>query len=213
MTNDIYAELAAAYVRGTCPDAPTNAGVEALISFGREEGLKLHRFKRTMTLPRVRAVIGVLRSLSPARVLDIGTGRGVFLWPLLDSFPGLHVTAVEQDARRIGHLRAVSDGGINRLEVLDADACNLPYADAAFDVVCVLEVLEHQEQPAKLATEVVRVASRFVLASVPSKEDDNPEHIQLFTGDSLSDLLTAAGAKSVKISYVLNHIIAVARVY
>jgi hypothetical protein len=45
---------------------------------------------------------------------------------------------------------------------------------------------------------------------VPSKPDDNPEHIQLFTGDSLEALLLTAGATRVRIAYVLNHIIAVA---
>ena len=58
----------------------------------------------------------------------------------------------------------------------------------------------------------VRVAARFVIASAPSKPDDNPEHVQLFTGESLGGLLHKAGARSVKIEYVLNHIIAIARV-
>ena len=56
------------------------------------------------------------------------------------------------------------------------------------------------------------LASRFVIASVPSKPDDNPEHVQLFTGDSLDALLLTAGAARVQITYVLNHIIAVASI-
>ena len=209
----MYIELAAAYVRGACPDAPGSASSEELIEFGRAAGLKLHRFKRTSALPRVQAVIGVLRGLAPTNLLDIGTGRGVFLWPLLDAFPQLEVTAVERDKRRADHLMAVREGGVARLKVLQHEAAALYYENDPFDVVTVLEVLEHQENPLQLATEAVRLASRFVIASVPSKEDNNPEHIQLFTGDSLRDLLITAGARSVKIDYVLNHIIAVARVY
>jgi hypothetical protein len=58
----------------------------------------------------------------------------------------------------------------------------------------------------------VRLARRFVIVSVPSKEDDNPEHLQLFNRASLDSLLRQAGAQSVKLEYVLNHLIAVARV-
>jgi hypothetical protein len=50
-----------------------------------------------------------------------------------------------------------------------------------------------------------------VIASVPSKPDDNPEHVQLFTGETLKNLLMEAGAARVGIDYVLGHIIAVAR--
>lgn len=207
----LYEDLAAAYVRGSLAEA-AGASDAAALALGRAAGLKLHRFKRTMELPRVRAVLGVLRGLGAARLLDIGTGRGVFLWPLLDAFPSLHVTAVEPDARRRGHLEAVRRGGVARLDVIDADAARLPFGDASFDVVTALEVLEHQRDPSPMAHEAVRVAARFVVTSVPSKPDDNPEHVQLFTATMLQALLTHAGAANVQTSYVLNHIIAVARI-
>ena len=205
-----YDEFAAAYVRGSLVDAPDGRSDAELLAFGRAAGLKLHRFKRTMGLPRIRAVLGTLRAIAPTHLLDIGTGRGVFLWPLLDAFPSLMVTAVERDDVSRRHLEAVRRGGIARLQVLAADARDLPFEDRAFEVVTALEVIEHQQDPAALAREAIRVASRFVIASVPSKPDDNPEHIQLFTGDSLEALLLTAGATRVKIAYVLNHIIAVA---
>lgn len=212
MEDALYGDLAAAYVRGMCPDAPSDTNNAALVDFSRRQGLKLHRFKRTAMLPRVRAVLGTLHSITPATLADIGSGRGVFLWSLLDTFPGLAVTAIDADERRAAHLAAVERGGIERLHAVHADATSLPFADNAFDVTTVLEVLEHQHDPLPLAREVVRIAARFVIASVPSKEDDNPEHVQLFTGESLTALLAQAGAKSVKVDYVLNHIIAIARI-
>ena len=74
----------------------------------------------------------------------------------------------------------------------------------------VLEVLEHLAEPAQAVRELVRVARRFVVASVPSKEDDNPEHIQLFDGAALERMFADAGARNVTVTYVRGHIICVA---
>ena len=82
----------------------------------------------------------------------------------------------------------------------------------ARNVVTFLEVLEHVERPAVALAETFRVARRFVVLSVPSKEDDNPEHIHLFSRAALEDLLVGAGATRVTFDGVLNHLIAVARV-
>jgi ubiquinone/menaquinone biosynthesis C-methylase UbiE len=215
LTSDLarrfYLEPAAAFVRHTLPAAP-DSSAEELVHAGLCAGLKLHRFKRTAELPRVRKVLGILRGLGPESVLDIGSGRGVFLWPLLDAFPGLPVTALDRSSYRVAHLQAVAAGGVARLRPLVADVHRLALADDSVDVVTFLEVLEHLERPAAALTEALRVARRFVVLSVPSKEDDNPEHIHLFTRDALEKLLLDAGAARVSIDGVLNHLIAVVRV-
>jgi ubiquinone/menaquinone biosynthesis C-methylase UbiE len=206
-----YLEPAAAFVRHTLPDAPDGAP-EELVQLGLRAGLRLHRFKRTADLPRVRKVLGILRGLGPESVLDVGSGRGVFLWPLLDASPGVPVTALDSSAHRVAHLQAVAAGGVVRLRPLLADVHRLELADKSMDVVTFLEVLEHLERPAVALAEALRVARRFVVLSVPSKEDDNPEHIHLFTRASLEKLLLAAGAARVSFDGVLNHVIAVVRV-
>jgi ubiquinone/menaquinone biosynthesis C-methylase UbiE len=92
------------------------------------------------------------------------------------------------------------------------DATRIDRENNSVDVVTALEVLEHITESHKAASEAVRVARRFVVATVPSKDDDNPEHIHLFDKRSLEDLFLSARASSVKIDFVLNHMIAVARV-
>lgn len=204
-----YTTFAAAYVRGTLPEA-RDLDDAAALAFGHEAGLRLHRFKRTMDLPRVRAVLGILQGLQPESLLDIGTGRGVFLWPLLDGFPALEVTATDILDGRIELLAAVRAGGLDRLHIHKAEAAQLPFDADCFDVTTALEVLEHMEAPASAVRELIRVTRRFVVASVPSKEDDNPEHIQLFDKATFENLFTQAGARSANVTYVRGHMICVA---
>ncbi|HLM55894.1 MAG TPA: methyltransferase domain-containing protein [Pyrinomonadaceae bacterium] len=208
-----FTRLAAAFVRGRLGEAAARGLSDAeLVAAGLAAGLRLHKFKRNAELPRVRRVLGILRGLQPATLLDVGSGRGTFLWPLLDAFPDLMVTAVDTDARRVADINAVRDGGVPNLRALRADAAALGVEDKSVDVLTALEVLEHLASPQRAAAEAMRVARGHVVASVPSKEDDNPEHIHLFDRRGFESLLLGAGARGVKVDFVLNHMIAVARV-
>jgi SAM-dependent methyltransferase len=206
-----FTALAAAFVRGRLPELGALDDAAA-IARGLLAGLRLHKFKRNTELPRVRRVIGVLRGLAPASVLDVGSGRGTFLWPLLDAFPGLAVTAIDHDPRRADDLAAAARGGVGNLTAHAMDAEALAFAAGSFDVVTLLEVPEHLPHPERALAHAVRVAARFVVISVPSKEDDNPEHIHLFDETMLRALLAEAGAGAVRVDYVRGHIVAVATV-
>lgn len=194
-----FSELATAFVRGRLGD------LSASIDDGLAAGLRLHKFKQNQDLARVRRVLSLLRSLAPATLLDIGSGRGTFLWPLLAGFPEVAVTAIDVLDQRIADLKAVRHGGIYRLQVFQMDVRELTFPDSSFDGVTILEVLEHLSNPEVALRQALRVARRFVIASVPSTPDDNPEHRHLFTVDRLRHMAVAGGCAQPKIEHVLNH--------
>lgn len=206
-----YAALAAAFCRGWL-GLPCSTSDETALGKGRAAGLRLHRFKRTAPLPRVQRVLGILHGLAPRELLDVGSGRGVFLWPLLDAFSELAVTALDVRPDRFAQLEAVSRGGIARLTAVEANVVALPFPTDHFDVTCALEVLEHLPEPAAAARELMRVSRRAVVVSVPSQPDDNPGHLRCYDQASLTTLLGDAGAANVNVDYVRGHIVAVAMV-
>jgi ubiquinone/menaquinone biosynthesis C-methylase UbiE len=92
------------------------------------------------------------------------------------------------------------------------DATKLGFPAGTFDVVSLLEVLEHIPAVPKALAEAVRVARRFVVLSVPSKPDDNPDHIHLLSEKTLRRLFSDVGITRVTFDYVPGHVIAVANV-
>ena len=202
-----YRALAACYARGAL--GRLDLDDDAALAAGVAAGLRLHRFKRTAGLPRVRAVLGALRGLAPATLCDVGSGRGAFLWPMLDELPGVAVIAIDVLAHRVADLAATARGGVDRLAAVRTDLARAGLTDGCADVVTVLEVLEHVADPARAAAEALRLARRAVVVTVPSVPDDNPEHLRLFDKASLTALFADAGARRIQVDGVRGHLVAV----
>jgi SAM-dependent methyltransferase len=208
MEPDYLLPIAAAYVRGKLDlDGPD----DELVAAGRKHGLKLHRFKRS-GLPRVLKCIGLLKGLRPLHQLDVGPGRGAFLWTMLTDVPQVSVTCVDVLPHRVELINTVNKGVFKRVSCLEKDVQDLDFETDTFDVVTALEVLEHLSDPGRAVRELCRVGKDWLLVSVPSKPDNNPEHINLFSADDLERLLLDNGARSVQLHHVLNHRIALARI-
>ena len=127
MEERYYVNLAAAFVQGKLGRMP-QLSAEEIIQAGLREGLRLHKFKRNAQLPRIRKALGILRGLAPQNLLDIGSGRGTFLWPLLDTFPYLSATTIDLSERRAEDLDAVRRGGVDHLTVVRGYATMRPFA-------------------------------------------------------------------------------------
>ncbi len=105
-----------------------------------------------------------LMPIGVTSILDVGTGDGRLLHPLVGLIPGDPlVVGLDRSATALGHLRTASTQG-------SADA--LPFADRSFEVIIACEILEHLPEPIFNASraEMARVASRSVIITVPNRE-------------------------------------------
>jgi len=183
--------------------------IESLIQLGRDYNLKLYRFKKTMGLPRVSKVLGYLKAFYPQKLLDIGTGRGVFLWPFMDEFPHTEVTSIDILTGRIEFLKSVRTGGMEKLDVGYASIVDYDSPDCSFDAVTFLETLEHIPEAEKSLLNALRMARYALIITVPSREDDNPEHIHLLKEDFFKSTLSGIPNISLSFDYVHNHMIVI----
>lgn len=189
----------------------TAADCDALLQHARRLELPTHYFKRNdRMLPRLRSVLGFLKSISFDSLLDVGSGRGAFLFPFLDLFPWVEVCSLDLLERRVKMLSDVSRGGVDRLRVMQADICLQPLPEGSVDVVTMLEVLEHIPNVDAAVRAAVRMARKFVVVTVPSKADDNPEHIHLLTRERLTQLFGACGVERLSFDAVPGHLLLIA---
>lgn len=221
------AKLAVAYLRGVAVEQPdllpealvqkpleqlTPPEIETIVLAGETADLRMYHFKQKEYLPRVRAVLGFLRNIQPESLLDVGTGRGTFLFPFLEEFPSVPVTSLDLLPHRVQMLQRMAAGGFDTLTALEADLCRWDGGQRRYDVVTLLEVLEHIPDVAAAIQNAVRLARRYVVVSVPSKPDNNPEHIHLLTRDVLRELFTQAGCNRLHFSGVNGHLLLTATI-
>lgn len=207
MEQQYFTRLAEAYKRGYemkyagAADAPE---------------IKLHYFKVKEVLPRVQVVLSFLHGIVQAgqckTLLDVGSGRGVFLFPLLCAFPELEVTSLDILPHRVALHECLNVGGITNLHPLLENICTWDAPDKSFDVVTMLEVMEHIPDTPTVVRNAIRLARNYVIVSVPSKPDDNPEHIHLFSNEDLKNHFLNAGCSKVKFMSVTNHRVMIAYV-
>lgn len=184
-----------------------------IVGAGQKSELKLYPFKKgTQVLPRVKRTIGFLRSLQFESMLDVGSGRGVFLIPFMREFPWVNVTSIDLLEKKITFLNDLKEGGFSNLTAIQGNICEQPFPERSFDVVSMLEVLEHIPEVEEAIVSGVRMAKQYVVVSVPSKPDNNPEHIHLLTKDILTDLFHKAGCTRLHFDGVEGHLFLVAAI-
>jgi SAM-dependent methyltransferase len=104
--------------------------------------------------------LSLVAAHSGSSVLDVGCGLGVYLAALQER--GITAVGLEINPDYVATAQS-----LNR-DVRLYDGASIPFPDCAFDTVMALEVLEHIPQWETTLHEMLRVARRCVLISVPN---------------------------------------------
>jgi SAM-dependent methyltransferase len=106
---------------------------------------------------------GIITDLRPQSLLDAGCGEGFVDEILLTAMPELRITGFDvlEDSVKLASMRNP------RATFSTGDIYNIEQPDNSFDVVIALEVMEHLHEPDKALAEMARVASDYVVLSVP----------------------------------------------
>lgn len=137
----------------------------------------------------------------PLRILDIGCGMGALLKEM-EEFG--EVEGVDISPRAIAYCK---ERGFSAVSVGSADA--LPYANDTFDVVVILDVLEHLKDDIKGAQEVARVlkAGGVAIIAVPAFmflwgiTDELSQHYRRYTRKEIVQCIQTSGLSVWRATY------------
>jgi 2-polyprenyl-3-methyl-5-hydroxy-6-metoxy-1,4-benzoquinol methylase len=101
---------------------------------------------------------------APGSVLDVGCGEGVLTHQWAQHVDG-RVVGIDLDDPQLHEQWATRQAPNLEYRVMKAE--NLPFADDEFEVATAIEVLEHVPEPEHTLAEMARVASGWLLVSVP----------------------------------------------
>jgi SAM-dependent methyltransferase len=159
---------------------------------------------------RRRILARLLARLEPplpmgARVLDVGCGTGAN-GPVLADGPGRVVFGIDRSDVPLGLAGTGERGHRARLR---GDAAKLPFADASFDLVVALDVLEHLDDDAAAARELWRVLrpGGAIVVFVPALrilwgfQDEVSEHRRRYGRAQLDGVLRDAGFSLTRLTF------------
>jgi SAM-dependent methyltransferase len=143
----------------------------------------------------------------PQSVLDVGCGEGVLTSEWAERLDGRRIVGIDLDDPKL-HAEWDKRRRPN-LEFRAEEATRLSFADDEFDMATAIEVLEHVPQPEQTLAEMARVASRWLLVSVPREPiwrmvnmargaywgslGNTPGHVNHWTQVGFKSLLTQYG--------------------
>ena len=101
----------------------------------------------------------------PQSILDVGCGEGVLIHKGAGRLAPKPVVGIDLEDPAIQAEWEKRQAPNLDYRIMKAE--NLPFADGEFDATTAIEVLEHVPDPAHTVAEMARVASRWMIVSVP----------------------------------------------
>ena len=152
------------------------------------------------------------KELENTQVLEVGCGPGFSTQRLLNLLPrSVKLSASDVEEENVQDtLKKVGE----RAKVSVEDVYNLEREDSSLDLIFVLEVMEHLEQPEKALKELKRVCKKYMILGVPNEPiwrilnmarmkylkdlGNTPGHVQHWNMNSFKKLLESNGFKVLK---------------
>lgn len=154
--------------------------------------LSRNPFKKLLIKHYFNTIYKTVKDLEVSTVLEIGCGAGFSTQYLEKMFFNLEASEYKGDLVRQAKRR-------NPITIIKQESIyNLLRDDNSFDMIVVLEVLEHLEYPRSALREVKRIGSHYFLFSVPHEPlwslvhvcGDDPGHIQHWKREEFTEMIS-----------------------
>lgn len=161
------------------------------------------RVREDILIEKIR---GILAGRRDARILDVGCGAALF-FDALASFG--QIEGIESDASAVEH----SGKWRNRIAIGELDDAYEP--DAPFDLILMLDVLEHLREPDLLLRRAARILAPagHVLVTVPAfkwlwtAHDELNHHVTRYTAADMQHEFERAGLVPVETGYLFQSLV------
>ncbi len=109
------------------------------------------------------ALFNLVEDINPTNMLDVGCGEGYTVEEINNRFPDIIIEGsdIEDD------MVLLASRNLSHINFNVESSCDLQRKDNSFDLVTMLEVLEHVEQPDSAIKEAKRVSKKYCIFSVP----------------------------------------------
>lgn len=92
------------------------------------------------------------------QLLDVGCGFGGTIKQINSEYVGMHLTGLNIDARQLAAAEAQITANMgNRIDWVEADACDMPFEDNSFDRLLAVECIFHFPSRERFLAEAARV--------------------------------------------------------